>query len=146
MVGNHNKIEIIQQLHVAGFVAIFIEANYLTGEGSNADFYRRICHVMLQHLAVYITLNLTMNLSTHEKQILAGPLVVGMLLGAFGAYAVFAFASELSLDGTDAPNRLRTDVEASVVFLTAVLGTVAVLGVLPIAVRRIRAKKGASDV
>ena len=101
---------------------------------------------MLQHLAVHITLNLTMNLSTHEKQILAGPLVVGMLLGAFGAYAVFAFASELSLDGTDAPNRLRTAVEASVVFLTAVLGTVAVLGVLPIAVRRIRAKKGASDV
>ena len=93
-----------------------------------------------------ITLDLTMNLSTREKQILAGPLAVGVLLGAFGAYAVFAFASELSLHGTDAPNRLRTAVEASVVFLTAVLGTVAVLGVLPIAVRRIRAKKGASDV
>jgi hypothetical protein len=87
-----------------------------------------------------------MKLSTHEKQILAGPLVVGMLLGVFGAYAVFAFASELSLQGTDAPDSLRTAVEASVVFLAAVLGTVAVLGVLPIAVRRLLAKKGAGDV
>jgi hypothetical protein len=87
-----------------------------------------------------------MKLSTHEKQILAGPLVVGVLLGAFGAYAVFAFASELLLQSTDAPNRLRTAVEASVVFLAAVFGTVVVLGVLPIAVRRMRAKKGASDV
>jgi hypothetical protein len=87
-----------------------------------------------------------MKLSTHEKQILAGPLVVGVFLGAFCAYAVFAFASELSLQGTVAPNRLETAIEASVVFLAAVLGTVAVLGVLPIAVRRIRAKKGTSDV
>lgn len=83
-----------------------------------------------------------MKLSTQEKQILAGPVVVGTLLGAFGAYAVFAFASEMSLQATEAPNRFQTAIEASVVFLAAVLGTVAVLGVLPIAVRRIRAKKG----
>ena len=127
MVENHSKIEISQLLHVAGLVAIFIEANYLTGDWSNAVFYRETCHVMLQHFAVYITLDLTMKLSTHEKQILAGPLVVGMLVGAFGAYTVFAFASELSLQGTEAPNRLRTAVEASVVFLASVLGTVAVL-------------------
>ena len=69
-----------------------------------------------------------------------------MLLGAFGAYAVFAFASELSLQGTDAPNCLQTVLETFVVFLIAVLGTVAVLGVLPIAVRRQRAKNGTSDV
>jgi hypothetical protein len=87
-----------------------------------------------------------MKLSSHEKQTLAGPLVVGTLLGAFGAYAVFAFASELSLQGAEAPNGLRTALEAAVVFVMAVLGTVGVLGVLPIAVRRIRAKTGASDV
>ena len=87
-----------------------------------------------------------MKLSTHEKQTLAGPFVLGTLLGAFGAYAVFAFASKLSLQGTDAPNGLRRALEAAVVFVLAVLGTVGVLGVLPIAVRRIRTKKGASDV
>jgi hypothetical protein len=87
-----------------------------------------------------------MKLSTHEKQILAGPLAVGTLLGAFGAYAVFAFASELSLQGTEAVDRVQTAVEASVVFLTALVGTVTVLGALPIAVRRMRAKKEASDV
>ena len=52
LVENRSKIETGQLLHVAGFVAIFIEANYLTGERSNAIFYRGICHVMLQHLAV----------------------------------------------------------------------------------------------
>lgn len=83
-----------------------------------------------------------MKLSSHEKQILAGSLVIGMLLGAFGAYAVFAFASESVLQGTDASNRVRTAVEAFVVFWSAVFGTFAVLGVLPIAVRRMRAKKG----
>lgn len=57
LVENRSKIEIGQLLHAAGFVAIFIEASYLTGERSNAIFYRGICHVMLQHLAVYITLD-----------------------------------------------------------------------------------------
>ena len=87
-----------------------------------------------------------MKLSTHEKQIIVGPLVAGMLLGAFGAYALFAFASELTLQRTEAPNPLRTAVEATVVFLAAVLGTVAILGVLPIAVLRFRAKKVANEV
>ena len=56
LVQNRSKIEICQLLQFAGFVAIFIEASYLIAEGSNASFYRGICHVMLQHLAVYITL------------------------------------------------------------------------------------------
>ena len=47
-----------QLLQVAGFIAIFIEANYLIREWSNAVFYRGTCHVMLQHFAVYITLGL----------------------------------------------------------------------------------------
>ena len=46
-----------QLLHTAGFVDIFIEANYLTRDWSNAVFYRGTCHVMLQHFAVYITLD-----------------------------------------------------------------------------------------
>ena len=56
LVENHSRIERSQLSHVAGFVAIFIEASYLSAEGSNASFYRGICHIMLQHLAVYITL------------------------------------------------------------------------------------------
>ena len=56
MVENHSKIKISRLLHVAGFVAIFIEANYLTGELSNAVFYMGTCLVMLQYFAVYITL------------------------------------------------------------------------------------------
>ena len=59
LVENHSRIESSQVLHVAGFSAIFIEASYLTGARSNTVFYRRICHVMLQHLAVYITLKVT---------------------------------------------------------------------------------------
>ena len=52
LVENHSRIERSQLSHVAGFVAIFIEASYLTGAWSDAVFFRRICHVMLQHLAV----------------------------------------------------------------------------------------------
>ena len=47
-----------QLLRTAGFIAIFIEANYLIREWLNAVFYRETCHVMLQHFAVYITLDL----------------------------------------------------------------------------------------
>ena len=57
LVQNRSKIEICQLLQFAGFVAIFIEASYLIGAISNGGFYRGTCHVMLQHLAVYITLN-----------------------------------------------------------------------------------------
>ena len=52
MVENPNKIEIGQLLHAVEFVAIFIEASDLAEARSNAVFYRGICHVMLQHLAV----------------------------------------------------------------------------------------------
>ena len=45
-----------QLSHATGFVAIFIEANYLIREWSNALFYSGTRHVMLQHFAVYITL------------------------------------------------------------------------------------------
>ena len=53
---NHSGIDMRQLSHAAGFVAIFIEANYLIREWSNAFFYSGTCHVMLQHFAVYITL------------------------------------------------------------------------------------------
>jgi hypothetical protein len=36
---------------ISGFVAIFIEANYPTGDWSNAVFYSGTCHVMLQRIA-----------------------------------------------------------------------------------------------
>ena len=45
-----------QTSKVAVFVAIFIEAKYLAGDWSNAVFYRGTCHIMLQRLAVCITL------------------------------------------------------------------------------------------
>ena len=38
LVENHSRIEISQLLDVAGFVAVFIEAGYVTGEVSNAVF------------------------------------------------------------------------------------------------------------
>ena len=52
LIENHSKIEISWQLHVAGFVAIFIKASYSTEEGSNASFSMEICHVVLEHVAV----------------------------------------------------------------------------------------------
>jgi len=51
MVQNYIHLETSQAIHIAGFVAIFIEANYLTGDWSNAGFYRGACLVMLQCLA-----------------------------------------------------------------------------------------------
>jgi hypothetical protein len=47
LVENRSEIEIDQTLQVAGFVAIFIAANYLTGDWTNVVFYRETCHVML---------------------------------------------------------------------------------------------------
>ena len=78
-----------------------------------------------------------MRLSISEKQTLIGPLVVGCLFGAFVAFAVFAFASEYkSLVGS----WWQTVAEAGLAFLAAMIGTVCLLGVLPIAVQRLRSK------
>ena len=50
-------MEIGLVLKSAGFVATFNGANYSDRKGLNAGFSNRRCHVMLQHLAVYITLD-----------------------------------------------------------------------------------------
>ena len=52
MVQNRIHLETISEIHIAGFVAIFIEANYLTGAYSKAGFYSGACRAMLQRLAV----------------------------------------------------------------------------------------------
>lgn len=92
--------------------------------------------------AGYITLDNAMKLSPAEKQTLIGPLVVGCLLGAFCANAVFAFASEYKLQNGDSIDGWQTAAEAVAAFLAAVVSTVGLLGVLPIAVHRWRAKGG----
>lgn len=83
-----------------------------------------------------------MTLSPAEKQTLIGTLVVGCLLGAFCAYAVFAFASEYKLQNGDSIDEWQTAAEAVVAFLVAVVSTVGLLGVLPISVHRWWAKGG----
>ena len=109
------------------------------------DFYAQVmlqCHFYTAGLAVYITLDSAMTLSPAEKQTLIGPLVVGCLLGAFCAYAVFAFSIEYKLQNGDSVDGWQTAAEAVVAFLVAVVSTVGLLGVLPIAVHRWRAKSG----
>lgn len=83
-----------------------------------------------------------MTLSHSEKQTLIGPLVVGCLLGAFVAYAVFAFASELALQDGQSIDKWKTAAEAAFAFLVATASTVGLLGILPIAIHRRRAKGG----
>lgn len=83
-----------------------------------------------------------MTLSPSEKQTLIGPLVVGSVLGAFVAYAVFAFASEYRLQNGESIEKWQTAAEAVLAFLVAVASTVGLLGVLPIAVHRWRTKGG----
>lgn len=56
LVENRSKLASGQLLGVAGFVAVFIEASYPTGEGSNAVFYRGTCHAVLHQLAVSTSL------------------------------------------------------------------------------------------
>jgi hypothetical protein len=83
-----------------------------------------------------------MTLSQSEQQTLIGPLVVGSLLGAFVAYAVFAFASEYRLQNVEPIYEWQTVAEAVFAFSVAVVSTVGLLGVLPITVHRWRAKGG----
>jgi hypothetical protein len=52
MVQNRIHIETSYAIHIVGFFAIFIEANYLIGDWSNAVFHRELCLVMLQRLAI----------------------------------------------------------------------------------------------
>lgn len=81
-----------------------------------------------------------MTLSPSERQTLIGPLVVGCIFGAFAGYAVFAFASEYTLQNGSNSDFWRTALEAAIAFLVAAGVTVGVLGVLPILVGRWRAK------
>lgn len=83
-----------------------------------------------------------MTLSHSEKQTLIGSLVVGCLIGAFLAYAVFAFSSELALQDEQSINKWKTVAEAVFVFLVTTASTVGLLGILPIVLKRRRAKDG----
>lgn len=80
-------------------------------------------------------------LTVEEKQSLLGPTVVGCLLGAFAAYAVFAFASEYQLQSGASRNTWATAGEAILAFAVCTAGTVAVLGCLPVAVGRLRSRR-----
>lgn len=88
------------------------------------------------------TLDNAMTLSPLEKKTLVGPLVVGCLLGAFVAYAVFAFASELALQDGKIIDKWKTAAEAVFAFLVVTVSTVGLLGILPKVVRRRQAKGG----
>ena len=87
-----------------------------------------------------------MKLSKYEKKTLTCSMVIGALLGIFGAYFVIAFAGEMSLQRTETPSYLQTSIEAFIVFVIALFVAVATLGVLPIAVRRARAGSKASEI
>ena len=81
-------------------------------------------------------------LTTDEKQSLLGPTVIGCLLGAFAAYAVFAFASEYQLQGAADANTWTTTAEAILAFVASVAGTVGILGLAPLIVGRVRSQRG----
>lgn len=81
-------------------------------------------------------------LTADEKQSLVGPTVVGCLLGAFAAYAVFAFTSEYALSGAAQPTFWATVGEASLAFAVCVAGTVGLLGIGPLVVGRFRSQRG----
>ena len=80
-------------------------------------------------------------LTTDEKQSLLGPTVIGCLLGAFAAYAVFAFASEYQLQGATDANAWATAAEAILAFVACVAGTVGILGLVPVIVGRVRSQR-----
>ena len=78
--------------------------------------------------------------SASERESLVGPTVVGCILGAFAAYAVFAFASEYQLQSGGAPTTLQTAAEAGLAFIVSVLGTVAFFGLFPVLLARRRSR------
>lgn len=77
-----------------------------------------------------------MRLSTEEKQSLLGPMVVGCLLGAFVAYAAFAFDSELRLNGLPVSTG-HMIMDALQGFALSLVSTLGLLGVVPIVVGRV---------
>lgn len=78
-----------------------------------------------------------MRLSPEERQTFLGPLVVGVLVGAFVAYAAFALNSEYRLNGIPI-GTVQLIAESTLGFLLAVVSTVSLLGVLPILIHRKR--------
>jgi len=80
-----------------------------------------------------------MKLTPTERQTLTGPLVVGCVLGAFVGLATWGFDSEYShLD------RWRMALDALVAFLASVSIATLPLAVLPIALQRLRKRKGSA--
>ena len=83
-----------------------------------------------------------LKLSVEERQSLLGPAVIGCLLGAFAAYAVFAFAAEFRLQSGSAQTFWATAGEACLAFVLCVAGTVGLLGLAPVAIGRLMARRG----
>lgn len=78
-----------------------------------------------------------MKLTASEKQALAGPIVVGCVLGAFVGLASWGFDSEYNhLDCW------RMALNALGAFLASLAIAAVPLGVLPIAIQRLRQRKG----
>ena len=82
-----------------------------------------------------------MNLTPSERETLAGPLVVGCVLGAVAGVAVLGLDSEYG-----SLTRWRMALDVLVAISASIAITVVPLGLLPIAVRRLRErKKSAAD-
>jgi hypothetical protein len=81
-----------------------------------------------------------MKFSAAEKQVLLGPLVVRCLVGGFVAYVSYAYNSEFKLNGIPA-SAMQCFAEAIAGFVLSVVGTVGVLGALPVLFHTWRAKE-----
>ena len=75
-----------------------------------------------------------------DKRALVSPFVVGLLLGTFAAYAVLAFSSEYRLSGIEL-HWSQVWLEASIAFIVCLGGSVGLLGLLPVVIRRSRASE-----
>ena len=81
-----------------------------------------------------------LNLTASERQTFVGPLVVGCVLGAIVGLASWGFDSEYGhLD------RWRMAVNALGAFLASIVVATVPLGVLPIAIRRLRQWRGSTQ-
>ncbi|MFG6458500.1 hypothetical protein [Roseateles sp. BYS96W] len=80
-------------------------------------------------------------LTSSERETLAGPLVVGCVLGAFVGFASWGFDSEYEQLG-----HLRMLLNALTAFLVSLVIVNVPFGVLPIAALRRQRRKGSDDL